>query len=247
MLSISTVIILIIGGLIAGILNGIVGMAVLTLYPILLSIGVSPIMANVTATISIIFSGCTSVLSSAKEIKSYRSQTIIITVLSVIGCVAGTFVLINSSNAQFKAVVPFIIMLAGIMMLVPKKKQPTENRFMRGIQYLFLPMIGLYNGYFGAGSGILETAVLSRIVHQPYYVYNAIRNVLSLASNIISAVIFTLLLPVDWIVIIPLAIGLVVGGYLGPIIVKVIPTKIMEICVGTFAIGLACYLFITTY
>ncbi|GLB47533.1 UPF0721 transmembrane protein [Philodulcilactobacillus myokoensis] len=247
MLSFTTILILIIGGLFAGILNGIVGMAVLTIYPILLAIGVPPIMANITATISVIFSGFTSVASSVSEIKSYKKQTFIITILSVIGCLIGTILLIKSNNGQFKKVVPFIILFAGIMILLPKSKGKHGNEFVTSFQYSLLPLVGIYSGYFGAGAGILIVSILSRIVHKPYPVYNAMRNVSSLVCNIVSSIIFIIFMPVDWHVIIPLAIGLVVGGYLGPIIVRYIPTKIMEIAVGIFAILLAGYLFITTY
>ena len=246
MFSIETTLILITGGLVAGILNGIVGMAVLTLYPILLATGISPIMANVTATISIIFSGCSAVYSSRREIKPVKKETALITLLTTIGCIGGTLILVNSSNGQFKKVVPFIILLAGIMMMIPKKQNKT-SRISKPFQVIALILSGVYNGYFGAGSGIIVTALLSRITGQKYAVYNAMRNVLSLAGNLTSAIIFVFLMPIDWLAIIPLAIGLLVGGYLGPIVVRFIPTKIMEIGVSWFAIGMAIYLFITEF
>ena len=246
MFSIETTIILIAGGLVAGILNGIVGMAVLTLYPILLATGISPIMANITATISIIFSGCSAVYSSRREIKPVKKETALITLLTTIGCIGGTLILVNSSNDQFKKVVPFIIMLAGIMMIIPKK-QDSKSQVTGFFKFIPLVLAGAYNGYFGAGSGIIITALLSRITGQKYPVYNAMRNVLSLAGNLTSAIIFVFLMPVDWLAIIPLAIGLLVGGYLGPIVVRFIPTKIMEIGVSWFAIGMAIYLFISEY
>lgn len=47
---------------------------------------------------------------------------------------------------------------------------------------------------------------------------------------------FIFMLSIDWAVIIPLLLGLTIGGYIGPIIVRYIPSKIIEGAVGIFAI-----------
>ncbi|MEJ6400894.1 hypothetical protein [Nicoliella lavandulae] len=43
--------------LIAGILTGIIGIASLTLYPVLLSIGIAPVTANATVTVAQVGAG----------------------------------------------------------------------------------------------------------------------------------------------------------------------------------------------
>ncbi len=53
-MTIETILFLLGMSLLAGILNGIVGMAALTLYPVLLSVGVAPITANATNTIGLL-------------------------------------------------------------------------------------------------------------------------------------------------------------------------------------------------
>ncbi|KRN40666.1 hypothetical protein IV51_GL001287 [Fructilactobacillus fructivorans] len=55
---------LLIASVIAGTLSSVVGMASVILYPALLFVGLPPIMANVTITVGIIFSGTSAVLSS---------------------------------------------------------------------------------------------------------------------------------------------------------------------------------------
>lgn len=73
---------LLIMSLFAGILNGIVGMAALTLYPVLLSLGISPVAANATITISQSGSGVGTLLSSLKELRQHWQQAIWIAVLN---------------------------------------------------------------------------------------------------------------------------------------------------------------------
>lgn len=82
-------------------------------------------------------------------------------------------------------------------------------------------------------------AVLSKIVKQNYVVYNSMRNFASFTNNVVSAIMFVIMLPIDWAVIIPLLIGLFTGGYIGPIIVRYIPSTVIKTAVGIFAIVLS--------
>ncbi|KRL16130.1 hypothetical protein FD12_GL000604 [Lentilactobacillus rapi DSM 19907 = JCM 15042] len=54
-----------------------------------------------------------------------------------------------------------------------------------------------------------------------------------------AATMFISMIRIDWAVIIPLLIGLFTGGYIGPIIVRFIPSKAIKTAIGIFAIGLA--------
>lgn len=235
--------------LIAGILNGTVGMAALTLYPMLLSVGIPPITANATNTIGLLFSGSSSVLSSRRELKGHWHQALLITLLNALGGVLGALILIHSSNASFKRVVPFIIFLAGVMILTPKKDpdQATHRKLAQGFGYALIMLVGLYIGYFGAGAGLLMIAVLSRIVAGPYATYNAMRNLASLVNNTVTSIMFIFSMPIAWWVLIPVCIGLFTGGFLGPMIVRLIPSHVIKTAVGIFAIGLAVALFYQAY
>lgn len=233
---------LIVMSIIAGILTGIIGMASLTLYPVLISVGVLPITANATITVSQVASGIGTVLSSLKELRGHWKQAIQIAIITTTGGVLGALILIHSSNSGFKKCVPFFILLAGIMILLPKKNYKNtkkKSEWIKIISWLSLFLVGIYNGYFGAGAGLLMIAVLSIIVNQKYTIYNAMRNFASFVSNTVTATMFIFMLPIDWKVIIPLIIGLFIGGYIGPIIVRYIPSKIINLAVGIFAIILS--------
>lgn len=67
---------LILMSLFAGILTGIVGMASLTLYPVLLSIGIPPITANATITVAQVGAGLSTVLSSLRELHHHWKQAL---------------------------------------------------------------------------------------------------------------------------------------------------------------------------
>lgn len=237
----ASIIYLVLMSLLAGILTGIVGMAALTLYPVLLSVGVAPITANATITVAQVGGGIGTVLASLRELRHHWRQAIQIAILNTIGGVLGATILIHSSNTGFKKVVPVFIMLAGVMILTPRRKsqQPVNNTLVSFLSWLGVFLVGIYTGFFGAGAGLLMIAVLSKIIDDKYTIYNAMRNFASFTNNVVSAIMFILTIPIAWAVIIPLLIGLFTGGYIGPIIVCYIPSAVIKTAVGIFAIGLA--------
>ena len=103
--------------LIAGVLTGIIGMASLTLYPVLLAVGVPPVSANATITVATVSAGVGTVTFSLKEQKHHWRIAGIIALLSAISSTIGALILIHSSNAGFKKVVPCFILFAGILLL----------------------------------------------------------------------------------------------------------------------------------
>jgi len=82
-------------------------------------------------------------------------------------------------------------------------------------------------------------AVLSKIVKENYAIYNAMRNLASFCNNVVAAGLFIFRLSIDWAMIIPLLLGLFIGGLIGPIIVRYIPSTYIKTAVGGFAIILA--------
>ncbi|HJE14539.1 MAG TPA: TSUP family transporter, partial [Lapidilactobacillus dextrinicus] len=66
--------ILIIVGILAGICNAVAGLASLVAYPSLLALGLPPIMANVTNTVALIFSGVGATISSQKELRGAHKE-----------------------------------------------------------------------------------------------------------------------------------------------------------------------------
>ena len=70
-------------------------------------------------------------------------------------------------------------------------------------------------------------------------VANAVKNVLFGAANATAAVAFTLTGEVAWPAVPPLLIGCVIGGRLGPVIVRRVPPTAMRWSVGIAGLGLA--------
>ncbi|UQS86159.1 sulfite exporter TauE/SafE family protein (plasmid) [Nicoliella spurrieriana] len=226
-------------------------MASLISYPALISVGIPPVLANASNTVALICSGISSILASLKELRGHLKEVLPITAMTAVGGLIGSIFLLNSSNAAFSKIVPFLIFFAACSILIPKRQprngQKASSKNTLFWEYLILGLVGIYVGYFGAGAGVIMIAVLSKISDSPYHVYNATRNAATLAANLIASIIFIFVAHVYWSAIIPLGIGLFIGGFIGPSIVRFIPTNVMRVGVGIFAFLLSFYLFIKAF
>src|SRR5699024_7523492 len=238
-------------GFLAGISSSAAGLASLVSYPALLMVGLPPVMANVTNTYSLLASGFSSIIASKQELKGKKRQIWQILPLSILGVIFGALLLFWIPSTIFKNVVPFFIMFAGLMVLVPNMRQKTgvvDEQVSVGKRlavYLGIFLECIYTGYFGAGGGVVLLALLIVINRQnTFAVNNALKNFTLAFANVIGAVVYLFKAPILWKYVIPLAIGLWFGGLVGPKIVRVVSDRKMRIvcCILSWILGISLFL-----
>ncbi|GLB47342.1 UPF0721 transmembrane protein [Philodulcilactobacillus myokoensis] len=239
-------------GIVAGIISSSVGMASLVTYPSLLYLGgLSPVVANVTNTSSVIFNGMGAGLSSIRELRGHIKQMVFTMTMTFLGSIVGTSLLLMGSNQAFAKIVPFFIFFAGVTILWPSKDDGQHtgkvSPTMKVIATIVFLLMGAYMGYFGAAAGVVMIAALSKTTNEPYPIYNAIRNVAALSANLLAMVVYAFNANVQWVLVVPLGLGLFIGGYIGPKIVRRVPHKVLTTIVGIGAFVLAVILFIQAY
>lgn len=260
MSGIEFVLILVVIGILAGIISAAAGLASLVTYPSLLAMGLPPITANVTSAFSTITSGYSSLLASTKELKGHRQQVKIVLPLVLVGSVIGAWLLFALPGTWFKYLVPICIGLGGIILLFPHQpkqasasmstnsQQFGKSRIQRFFDLLLIFLIGIYAGYFNAGAGVLCLTLLTIINRQESFaINNALKNVAMTVTNTTAWIVFALETPIHWNYVLPLMIGNVVGGILGPIIVRHLPGRLMQVLVGIGALALAISLTIRNF
>lgn len=244
-------------GIAAGIVSSATGLASLVSYPILLAIGLPPVVANVTNTYSLFFAEFGATLSSQKELHGHQHDLKIILPLTLIGCIIGSLILFMIPASTFEKVVPFFILLAAVVVLWPHDYQqktrpltqgtPQRQQLIKIATWSGIFLVGVYSGYFGAASGVLMLSLLAVISPLTFAEYNAEKNVTLGLANLISAVIYATQTTIQWHYIIPLAIGFLVGGLIGPILVRRIPERIIKLVIGIGSLILAASLFFQAY
>jgi uncharacterized membrane protein YfcA len=128
-------------------------------------------------------------------------------------------------------VVPFLVALAAVLLLVsPRVRALGEGRRMSGHDGALGPGVTVlvflccvYGGYFGAAAGVMILAVLLSRTDRPLPVSNALKNVFLGAANASAAVVFAFRAPVEWAAVPALLIGCILGGWLGPAVIRRVP------------------------
>jgi hypothetical protein len=237
-------------GTAAGIASTVFSLASLVSYPVLLALGLPPLTANVTNTVSLVLTGAGSAIGSGPELTGQASRVRRFGTVSALGGAAGAAALLLSPARSFELVVPVLVGVAAVLLLIQPRlrslsAQTDGERSVPLTVALFAA--AAYVGYFGAGGGVLLLAVLGVMVDEALTRVNAIKNVISGLANFVAALGFAVFAPVRWSFVLPLAAGFLIGGWTGPKLVRRMPPGGLRVVVALAGFGLAVKLGWTAY
>ncbi len=241
---------LLLAGAAAGLIGSVAGLASLISYPALLAVGLGPVQANVTNTVSLVWSGVGSALGSRVELTGQGLRLRPLMGAAALGGLMGGGLLLLTPADAFEAVVPWLIALASVMVLAaPAPDELAERTAGRAGPLLVagIFVIGTYGGYFGAAAGVMMLALLLVATRDTTVRAIAGKNVLLGVANGVAALSFVLLGPVDWAAVLPMALGFFVGGRAGPAVARRAPARLLRVLVGVAGLGLAAFLAVATY
>jgi uncharacterized membrane protein YfcA len=238
----------------AGIGGGIAGtvasVASVVSYPALLALGLPPLAANVTNTMSLVFCVPGSMLGARPELAGQRTRILRFGAVMAAGGALGAAVLLLAPPGAFALAVPVLISSAAVLVLVQPRlralaPRPGAEQSPRRLAALF--GVAAYLGYFGAAGGVLVLAALAATICEPLIRVNAIKNVVAGAANLVAAAVFARYAPVDWAFVPPLAAGFLIGGYAGQRLARFLPAAALRAVVAVAGLALAVRLGITAY
>ena len=208
-------------GVVSGVFSTVVSLASIVSYPALLAFGLTPLSANVTNTVALLFSGVGAALGSRPELAGQGPRVFRLGRLTALGGATGALLLLVTPSQTFEQLAPWLIGAASLMLVRPPRGElrSEQGALTRGALFA----VAIYVGYFGAAGGILMIAVLSSMVEGTPAKLNALKNVLSGLANAVAAVGFAIFGPVDWGAVAPLAAGFLLGGWIGPKIARRLP------------------------
>jgi uncharacterized membrane protein YfcA len=248
----SEALVLLAAGTAGGILSTVAAIASLVTYPALLALGVPPLAANMTNTVSLVLTGAGSVAGSRPELAGQGQRVLRLGVIAALGGAAGAAILLLTPASTFTVVVPVLIGGASLVLLVqprismltPPAVLDTRHRLVLGAA---LFAVAVYVGYFGAAAGVMLLVVLSVMITEPLVRVNAIKNAVSGMANAMAAACFALFGDVRWELVVPLAAGFLIGGWIGPKIARRVPAGPFRVFVSVCGLGLAVKLGISAY
>jgi uncharacterized membrane protein YfcA len=201
----------------------------------------------VSNTVALVFSTAGAVWGSRPELTGQRARARRLAGLAIAGGITGGIILLATPSNQFELVVPWLIGLASLGILVPRRVNPVPSGRHQLVLGIGVFLIAIYGGYFGAGAGVLLLSLLLFASAEPLPRSNAIKNLLLGGANAVAALAFVLFGPVRWKAVIPLAIGFLIGGRLGPVVVRRAPVGPLRAAIACAGLGLAVHLGLDAY
>jgi uncharacterized membrane protein YfcA len=242
-------VLLVAAGVLAGVVGTAGGITSLVSYPALLWAGVPPLQANVVNIVALVACWPGSAVASRPELAGRGPWLRPWSVVAAAGGAAGSVLLLATPAGTFAVVVPFLVAAGSIALLLQPRMAASPGESARGGRRLLLPCglvaVSIYNGYFGAGSGVMVLALMLATADSVLPRANALKNMLIGAATITSAAILVVLARVDWEAVAPLAAGLLAGSTIGPAVARRIPPGLLRWLVALSGLGLAVRLWVT--
>ncbi len=239
-------------GLAAGTINTVVGSGTLITFPTLLAFGVPPVTANVSNTIGLVPGSVSGVVGYRRELEGQRARVLRIGFASLLGGVAGAVLLLVLPDEAFDAIVPALVGLGIVLVLFqPRISAWVETRHVAmgkaprnpvtGVWWVWPAVLlaGVYGGYFGAAQGVLLMGILGVGIAEDLQRLNALKNVLAAIVNAVAGVLFALVADVDWMIVLLIGVGSIIGGQLGATVGRRLPSPVLRaviVVVGVVAL-----------
>ena len=237
-------------GAAAGLSGAVTGVASLVAYPGLLAFGLSPVSANVTSTVANVFGGIGSASGSGPELMGQATRVRRLSVLAAVGALIGAVLLLATPSSVFARVVPAFIAVASFAVFL----RPHPNRKVSASAEADpLPLsagtfaLGVYAGYFGAAAGTVLLALLLYATGETVPRATGVKNVTFLFANGVAALAFGVFGPVSWGTVWPLSVGFLIGGRLGPPVMRRIPIRVLRPLIAACGLALAVRLGISAW
>jgi hypothetical protein len=259
--SYTTLALLVLSSLAAGVVNSLAGGGTLLTFPSLFAalgpvVGgnhdLAAVLANGTSTTALLPGSAAGAWGYRRELRAVGRWPWLLVVPSLIGGLVGTLLVTRLPARYFAIAVPWLILSATLLFALQPSLIRLSLRFRpagsndpqgstAGYGGLIVAqfLIAVYGGYFGAGIGILMLSALGFMGVADIHHMNAVKTVLAACINALSVVVFAIEGKVVWPLAVIMAVAAIVGGYLGAHFGRRLPRPLVRWGVIAIGFGLA--------
>ena len=214
-------------------------------FPVMTAVGVPSVHANATNTVSLCPGYIGGTIAQRKDLEGLAGHVRPQLVAAAIGGLLGSVLLVVTSESIFRAVVPYLILLAAVLLAVQgplrawtsKRHRTGEPR--RTVEILAIGATAIYGGYFGAGLGIMLMAVMGLFSDLPFTRLNAVKQLLAFVVNICAASFLVFSGKIEWSLVLVMAPCALLGGQLGGRFAGSVSPEKLRLGVIVFAFAVA--------
>lgn len=213
------------GGFAAGAVNALAGGGTLITFPILTSLGLPAIIANITSTVSLFPGYFGAAWAQRRDLKGQRDRLLAFLPAAALGGLTGGLLLYFSGEKLFKQLVPFLILFAVLLLALGEPLRKHVIAAQEAGQHVKPARLGLiaisiglacvYGGYFGAGLSVIVLAILALFIEDSLTRLNALKQFIAFAANIMAASFFVFSGRVRWDAAAVMAASALLGGLAG--------------------------------
>jgi len=208
-----------------GAINAVAGGGTLITFPTLLLFGTPPVIANATSTLALVIGTSGGIYGYRQYLNPVKAWLWRFVPISLLGGLAGAFLLTHTGDRTFSKLVPFLILFATVLFLAQgifrrfaglddQTSLPGKHHAVWGA-ILFQLAVAVYGGYFGAGIGILMLASLGFIGLSNIHEMNTLKTILASLINVVAAVWFVFAGLIHWPKAGIMTLGALAGYFLG--------------------------------
>ncbi|HAG59176.1 MAG TPA: sulfite exporter TauE/SafE family protein [Arthrobacter bacterium] len=216
-------------GLWAGTINAVVGSGTLVTFPVLIALGVTPVVASMSNAMGLVAGTAAGAWGYRRELKGRGRQLLKLLPASLLGGISGAWLLLHLPEKVFYYAAPALIVLALLMVVfqprlqqwVRTREENPEHAIKDKSHGLLLVVLvylaGVYGGYFVAAQGILLVGILGVFMAGTIQNANAMKNFLVLGVNIVAAASYLLFAfdRINWTVVAIISVSSLIGGVIG--------------------------------
>lgn len=225
-------------------------------FPIMVALGIPPLVANATANVITAPGQLTSAFGYRRYLRRVPRRFAILIVPLVIGAAAGALTLRQTSANDFERIIPWLVLFGVVLFAFQPLLHFHVRQHLRGKHRTLTPLfwialatlpLAFYGGYFGAGFGFLMLAFLSFAKLSDTHMMNAMKNI---GATFVSGTALLCLLStglIDWRVGLITAAGAAIGGYSGARFSQRLSSHWLRILVIVIGLGAVVYLALQRY
>lgn len=225
---------LFVAGLAGGIINAVAGGATLITFPAMLAAGVPPVTANASNAVAISPGHLIAAFADREKLPPFDRQLAVALAVAIAGGIAGALLLLALPDRLFVLPVPALIGLATALFAFAPAIQAWSERRRQGaapsatVERITLGAASIYGGFFGAGLGIVLSAILSIAEPNDIRKVKVLKNLLATGVSLAAIGIFIAKGMVRWPETSVMLAGALVGGYAGGHLVRILPGRLVQ-------------------